>query len=164
MASRLFIFIGLASSIARVISGRLCNQKSVNPVYIYQVSMMLACISAFLLPFSTKYWQLIVFSVVYGLSDGIFITTQCFILLSCVDAKRVTASFCINNVIYSFAATAGGPIAGKLLMLNLQLSMEQWRGKGVKWVFLKWFELRAGISLVLRSHRERPFSVKDYLQ
>ena len=128
MASRLFIFIGLASSIARVISGRLCNVKSVNPVYIYQVSMMLACVSVSLLPFSTKYWQLIVFSVVYGFSDGIFITTQCYMLLSCVDAKRITASFCINNVIYSFAATAGGPIAGKLLIL--QLSRNRRRGEG----------------------------------
>ncbi|XP_068682739.1 monocarboxylate transporter 8-like [Montipora foliosa] len=111
-ASRLFIFIGLASSIARVITGRLCNEKSVNPVYIYQLSMLTACIATFLLPFSTKYWHLIVFSTAYGLSDGIFITTQCYILLSCVDVKRRTASFAINNVLYSFSAAAGGPIAG----------------------------------------------------
>ena len=57
--------------------------------------MLLAWLSAFLLPFATKYGQ-------------------CFILLSCVDAKRTTASFCINNVLYSFTAAAGGPIAGEL--------------------------------------------------
>ena len=77
--------------------------------------MLLASISAFLLQFATKYGYLIIFSAVYGLSDGVFIATQCFILLSCVDAKRTTASFCINNVLYSFTAAAGGPIAGELV-------------------------------------------------
>ena len=81
----------------------------------HQASMLLASISAFLLQFATKYGYLIIFSAVYGLSDGVFIATQCFILLSCVDAKRTTASFCINNVLYSVTAAAGGPIAGELV-------------------------------------------------
>ena len=75
--------------------------------------MSLAGLSAFVLPFAAKYWHLVVFSVTYGLSDGIFITTQCFILLSCVDSKRATGSLCINNVLYALTATAGGPIAGE---------------------------------------------------
>ena len=112
-ASRLFIFVGLASSIARLVSGRLCNEKRVNPIYIYQTSMLVAALSAFMLPFSSKYWHLIAFSAAYGLSDGAFITTQCYILLSCVDIKRQTACFCIANALYSLSATAGGPIAGE---------------------------------------------------
>ena len=85
-----------------------------NTVYIYQASVLLAGLSAFLLPFSAKYWHLIAFSVIYGLSDGIYVTTHNYILLSCVDVKRRTASFAINHVFYAMAATAGGPIAGKL--------------------------------------------------
>lgn len=75
--------------------------------------MITAGVSAFILPFTKEYWNLIVFSAIYGLSDGVFITTQNFILLTCVDSKRRTASFCINNVLYSFSAAAGGPVAGK---------------------------------------------------
>ena len=85
----------------------------------YQAFMLLASISAFLLQSATKYGYLIIFSAVYGFSDGVFIATQGFILLSCVDAKRTTASFCINNVIYSFTAAAGGPIAGELVASKL---------------------------------------------
>ena len=77
--------------------------------------MLIACIATFLLPFSTKYWHLILFSTAYGLSDGIFITTSAYILLSCVDTKKRTASFAIGNMFYSLSAAAGGPIAGKLL-------------------------------------------------
>ena len=87
----------------------------------HQASMLLASISAFLLQFATKYGYLIIFSALYGFSDGVFIATQSFIILSCVDAKRTTASFCINNVIYSIAAAAGGPIAGELVC-NFSLS------------------------------------------
>ena len=115
-ASRLFIFVGIASSMTRLVSGRLCNEKTVNPVYIYQASVLLAGLSIFLLPFSAKYWHLIAFSVTYGLNDGVFITTQNYILLSCVDVKRRTASFSINHVFYAMAAAAGGPIAGKLII------------------------------------------------
>ena len=93
----------------------MCNNKNVNPVFMYQASMLLASISAFLLQFATKYGYLIIFSAVYGFSDGVYVATQGFIFLSCVDAKRTTASFCINNVVHSFAAAAGGPIAGELV-------------------------------------------------
>ena len=93
----------------------MCNNKNVNPVFMHQASMLLASISAFLLQFATKYGYLIIFSAVYGFSDGVFIATQNFILLSCVDARRTTASYCINNFLYSFTAAAGGPIAGELV-------------------------------------------------
>ena len=84
-----------------------------NAVYVYQSSLLLAAICAFLLPFATKYEELIAFSCVYGLADGISITTHTFILLSCVDAKRRTAAFVMNNVLFAIPLAAGGPIIGK---------------------------------------------------
>ena len=68
-----------------------------------------------LLPMATTYRALVLFSCAYGISDGIFITTQCYILLSCVDKERATASFCILNLLYSFSAATGGPVAGKII-------------------------------------------------
>ncbi|XP_029202813.2 monocarboxylate transporter 10-like [Acropora muricata] len=114
-ASRLFIFVGLSSSFGRLISGKLCNSDRVNAVFIYQSSLLLAAICAFLLPFATKYREVIAFCVVYGLADGIFITTHGFILLSCIDAKRRTAAFAMNNVLFAIAAAAGGPIIGLIV-------------------------------------------------
>ncbi|XP_022794339.1 monocarboxylate transporter 10-like [Stylophora pistillata] len=111
-ASRLFIFIGLTSSLARITSGKLCSYPKMNPIFVYQSSLFIAGVSVLLLPLATKYWALVVFSCAYGISDGIFITTQCYILLSCVDKERATASFCILNLLYSFSAATGGPIAG----------------------------------------------------
>ncbi|PFX23334.1 monocarboxylate transporter 10-like [Stylophora pistillata] len=111
-ASRLFIFIGLTSSLARILTGQLCNNPKINSVFVYQSSLFVAGVSVLLLPLATKYWALVVFSCAYGISDGIFITTQNYILLSCVDKERATASFCILSLLYSFSAATGGPIAG----------------------------------------------------
>ena len=82
-------------------------------MYIYQSGMVAAGLAAFMLHFTTEYWILIVFSVIYGLSDGVFATTQCYILLTIVDRKRTTAAFCIYNVLSSFPSAAGGPVAGE---------------------------------------------------
>ena len=68
-------------------------------------------VSVLLLPYATKYWALVVFSCAYGTSDGIFISTANYILLSCVDENRKTAAFCIECLLYSFSV--GRPIAGK---------------------------------------------------
>ena len=43
----------------------------------------------------------------------IFVTSQNFILLTCVDSKRTTAAYCIRNVVYSFSVVVGGPVAGE---------------------------------------------------
>ena len=112
-ASRLFIFIGLTSSLARILSGKLCNNPTINPVFVYQLSLFIGGVSVLLLPYATKYWALVVFSCAYGASDGIFISTANYILLSCVDEKRKTAAFYIECLLYSFSVATGGPIAGK---------------------------------------------------
>ena len=112
-ASRLFIFIGLTSSLARILSGKLCNNPTINPLFVYQLSLFIGGVSVLLLPYATKYWALVVFSCAYGASDGIFISTANYILLSCVDEKRKTAAFYIECLLYSFSVATGGPIAGK---------------------------------------------------
>ena len=90
------------------------NDELLNPVYIYQSCIVTAGIAAFLLPFITKYWNLIAFTVVYGLSDGAFITVKNLILLTVVDNKRTTrAAYCMHNLVYSFSAAASGPVAGE---------------------------------------------------
>ena len=81
--------------------------------------MLLAGLSTLGLPFSAKYWHLIAFSFAFGLRDGVSTVTTSYIMLSCVDDKRKTASFCIDNMFYSFVAAAGGPIAGELVFLSI---------------------------------------------
>jgi len=68
-ASQLFIVIGLLSSFSRLLTGRLYNYKRVNPVYIFQLCMVIVGLAKFLLSLTTEYGNVIAFSVIYGLSD-----------------------------------------------------------------------------------------------
>ena len=112
--------------------------------------MLLAALSVFLLHFAaTKYWLLIVFSFIYGFSDGIFMTSAVYTQLTCVDAKRVTASFCTSNMFYSIAAAAGSPIAGELISVmsmncawivqRTLFNRRLWKDKSIK----NWQPIRA---------------------
>ncbi|PFX23335.1 Monocarboxylate transporter 8 [Stylophora pistillata] len=117
-ASRLFSFIGLSSSLARILTGKLFNNAKINSVFVNQLSLFIAGVAVLLLPLATKYWALVIFSCAYGISDGIFVTTQCYILLSWVDKERATASFCIESLLTSFSVATGGPIAGLMADKN----------------------------------------------
>ena len=118
-ASRLFIFIGLVSSLARVVAGMLYKNKKFNPIFIHQASLLTLSLCVFLLPFTTNYWSLILFSIVYGFSDGVFITGSLYIPLSCVESKRKTASFCTSSFLYSLGTVSGSPIAGEFFVIIL---------------------------------------------
>lgn len=118
-ASLLFLFIGLLSSLGRAVAGMLYKNKKVNPVFIHEASLLTLSLCIFLLPFTTNYWYLILFSIVYGFSDGVFITGSLYIPLSCVESKRKTASFCTSNFLYSLGAVSGSPIAGEFFVIIL---------------------------------------------
>ena len=113
-ASRLFIFIGLVSSLGRAVAGMLYKSKRVNPIFIHQASLLTLSLWVFLLRFVSNYWSLVLFSIVYGFSDGVFITGSLYIPMSCVDSKRKTAAFCNSCLFYSLGAASGSPIAGEL--------------------------------------------------
>ena len=120
-ASRLFIFIGLLSSLGKVVAGMLYKNKKVNPIFIHQASLLTLSLCVFLLTFATDYWSLVLFSIVYGLSDGVFSTGSLYIPLSCVESKRKTASFCTSSFLYSLGAVSGSPIAGEFFVIILLL-------------------------------------------
>ena len=61
-ASLLFIFIGLVSSLGRVVAGMLYKNKKVNPIFIHQASLLTLSLCVFLLQFTTNYWSLVSFS------------------------------------------------------------------------------------------------------
>ena len=87
-ASKLFIFIGLTSSVARVVIGRLCDISWVNRIYVYQFGNLLVGFMTVTLPVIRGYTGMLLFALVYGVGDGIFITTMNSMLVFTVDEKR----------------------------------------------------------------------------
>ena len=100
-ASRLFIFLGLSSCVARIAAGRLCDVKWINTII------------TIVLPVLQSYKGMTVFAVVYGLGDGIFITTMNSLLMFTVDEKRRAAALGLGNTLLSVGVATGPPMAGE---------------------------------------------------
>ena len=112
-ASRLYIYLGLSSCVARVATGRLCDVKWINTMVIYQIGDLLVGFVTIVLPVIQSYGGLVAFSVFYGFGDGIFITTMNSLLMFTVDEKRRAAALGLGNCVLSLGLAAGAPTAGE---------------------------------------------------
>ena len=115
-ASTLFIFIGLASIVGRLIAGFICDFRRVNSVYVYQASMLVLGVATLLSTLATTYVPLAVYASVFGFCDGAFITTLNICLLKSVDAPRRTSAIGLQNQVVSFFIASGPPVSGMRLL------------------------------------------------
>ena len=113
-ASRLLIYFGLASCAGRLLSGRLCDFQKVNAVYVYQVAELVTGTSILLVTMATSYTHMIIFAVIYGFCDGVFITTLNFTVITCVSPPKVPVAIGWQMQISSFFLASGPPVAGEL--------------------------------------------------
>ncbi len=112
-ASRLFVYYGLASCVGRLVSGRLCDFQKVNTFYVYQVAELVLGTSVLIVTLATSYMHLIIFIVIYGFCDGVFITTLNVLLITCVSPPKVPVAIGWEMQISSFFLASGPPVAGK---------------------------------------------------
>lgn len=111
-ASKLYIYYGISSATARVISGRICDMRTINPMYIYQGVEFVVGLSTILITLADSYSDMIVFAVFYGFCDGCFITTLNVILLTSVEEAKRPACLGWNMQVASIFMGSGPPIAG----------------------------------------------------
>nr|XP_058963165.1 uncharacterized protein LOC131790004 [Pocillopora verrucosa] len=114
-ASWFFIPFGLSSSLARFVTGRICDVIWVNTMYIYQFGALLDGFAIVVLPVVRNYVGIQVFAVIYGIGDGIFITTMNSLLMFSVDEKRRAAGFGLGNTLISLVIASGSPFAGFII-------------------------------------------------
>ena len=134
-ASRLFVYYGLASCTGRLVSGRLCDFEKVNTFYVYQVAELVLGTSMLMVTLATSYMHMIIFIVIYGFCDGVFITTLNVLLITCVSHQKVAVAIGWEMQVSSFFLASGPPVAGEFCAdwnsvhccedLNLNLNLTQ---------------------------------------
>ena len=78
----------------------------------YQTAEFVAGLSMILVTLATSYEAMVIFTVVYGVCDGTFITTKNVLLLTCVEESKRPASLGWMMFLCSFFQASGPPIAG----------------------------------------------------
>ena len=63
---------------------------------------------------------MVVFAIVYGVGDGIFITTMNSLLMFTVDEKRRASALGLGNFLLSLGIAGGPPLAGENIFLKIR--------------------------------------------
>ena len=111
--AKLYLFIGLGTTISRPTSGILCQLKTVKALVVLQVSVLLLGIVYLLLTVLTTYQLLVMFSVLFGLLDGLFMTSMNIVALSIFKCpQKASSAFGMFIMCLSVPFAVGPPIAG----------------------------------------------------
>ncbi|XP_006815168.1 monocarboxylate transporter 10-like [Saccoglossus kowalevskii] len=108
----LMCYLGLATTIARIIFGKLCDVVKVNRIYSNQICMLTSGVVMMLFPLATRYGWLVALVVLYGLADGLFISLLPILTQDLVGVNKMTKAWGSMLVTTSVAFMLGPPIAG----------------------------------------------------
>ncbi|XP_053963995.1 monocarboxylate transporter 10 [Anastrepha ludens] len=104
--------IGVTSGIGRLIFGIMADLPRVNRIYLQQFALTCIGVVTLLLPLTSSYSMLIVFSLVMGLFDGCFISLLGPIAYEICGPSGATQAIGFLLGLSSFPLTIGPPIAG----------------------------------------------------
>ncbi|XP_032226373.1 monocarboxylate transporter 5-like [Nematostella vectensis] len=111
-ASTLFIHIGISSLVGRILSGQIVDAFHISPLKIHQCADFICGGSMLLIWLASDYLSFSVFAVVYGLSNGAYVTTMYLALMNTVDARDRPMAFGLGEMLCSAGIVIGPVLAG----------------------------------------------------
>ena len=113
--AQMFFFNGLASTISRAVTGRLCDIRRDCPVWIMRVTVFVSGTMVILMTLWSSYKQLLACFVVYGMMDGAFASSMNVLVLSTLSPKQKSQGIGFLHFCVSSMLVAGPPFGGRLL-------------------------------------------------
>ncbi|XP_068753908.1 monocarboxylate transporter 8-like [Montipora capricornis] len=111
-ASLLFVYYGVSSCVGRLASGRLLDFHRVNTFYVYQAAELVVGAGILLVTLATSYLHMVIFIIIYGLCDGVYITSLNVLVLKCVSPAKTSVALAWEMQLSSLFLASGPPIAG----------------------------------------------------
>ena len=112
--AQMFFFNGLASTISRAVTGRLCDIRRDCPVWIMRVTVFVSGTMVILMTLWSSYKQLLACFVVYGMMDGAFASSMNVLVLSTLSPKQRSQGIGFFHFCISSNLVAGPPFGGRL--------------------------------------------------
>ena len=107
-----FCYLGLTSTVVRILTGHLCDFKFVNAQVIFQTALYINGAAICLLSRADSYYRLLAYSVVYGFCDGLFASTFNIQIIGSVKSHLTSKAIGFYLGLTSPSLAAGPPIAG----------------------------------------------------
>ncbi|XP_047130502.1 monocarboxylate transporter 14 isoform X1 [Hydra vulgaris] len=104
--------LSISSTIFKLITGKLAGLKCVSKMQIYQFGLLTMGIGTTLIPISHSFYGLMVYCVVYGFGESVFIVMIPLITKDIVGVKKLPLALGCVFMIMGVPTTVGAPIAG----------------------------------------------------
>ena len=112
--AQMFFFNGLASTIFRAITGRLCDLGRNVPIWIMRFTVLVSGTLVILMALSSTFYPLLACFVVYGMMDGAIASSMNILVLSTLSTKQKSQGIGFFHVCVAVTLVAGPPLGGKL--------------------------------------------------
>ncbi|XP_057297945.1 monocarboxylate transporter 13-like isoform X2 [Hydractinia symbiolongicarpus] len=104
--------ISASAVIGKFLFGYIGQLRKVNRLYMFQGFLLLLSVSLTMLPLTVSYLHLLLFSIVFGLSEGGFSSYIIICMSQTVYTKQLAAAFGMMYTVTSFFSLFGAPFAG----------------------------------------------------
>ncbi|XP_020621973.1 monocarboxylate transporter 10-like isoform X2 [Orbicella faveolata] len=110
--AEMFFFNGLASTIFRAVTGRLCDIKRNCPIWIMRFTVLVSGTLAILMTRWPSFKQLLASFVVYGMMDGAIASSLNVLVLSTLTPKQKSQGIGFFHLCVAITLIAGPPFGG----------------------------------------------------
>ncbi len=139
-AANALIIIGVANALSRLMNWKLSKEHTTACLNILAVSSIISGLSLVSCVFYTQYWMFVSFSVLFGITRGIYIIYFALFLVTLIGKERGHHGFGINHTIRGLALLIGMPIFGILA----DATHKHW-GYGLAFIAVGFLEIIAGV-------------------
>jgi len=122
-ASFLVGILSITSTIGKVLAGKIADLKQVNIFYMYQIGLLIMSISTTLVPLGKGYPELVLYALVFGLGEAIFVVLIPLVTKEVVGIKRLSLALGSLFMIMGITTMIGPPIAGWIYQYSGQYSV-----------------------------------------
>lgn len=113
--AKLYLFIGLAGTFSRPAGGLLCQVNRIKALFVLLMSIALLGVMFLLLPILSSYRLLALFAILFGVGDGLLVTSTNVAGLKCFeDPVKKTSGYGILMMWASVAFAIGPPLSGHM--------------------------------------------------
>ncbi|XP_063426022.1 monocarboxylate transporter 12-like [Mytilus trossulus] len=110
----LLSIIGISNTFGRIIFGWIADQKCVNRLLLYSMSLIICGTANVLNPLNDSNIYLMMYSAVYGTFIGVFVSLNTVILVDLLGSKRLDKALGLLMMFQGFGTLIGPPICGWL--------------------------------------------------
>ena len=113
-ASFLIGFLSVGSLFGRLFFGHISDLRWVNRMYLYQTALLVMAVTTTLCPLATTYYWLVVYTLLFGIFDGAFVSLIAVLTGDVVGHHRLSSALGFLYLVFSVPIMTGSLIAGMI--------------------------------------------------